>query len=349
MSDPSSVSLLEVFKTVPDLIKEVYGDLAKPGAIQAGKAIGSILKIPNILLGYIDYASDRQNIWKKKNLEIYREKVSRISIEKTCEVPPEIGVPIMEKLSYTSNEDIANLFTELLSKASTIDTISEAHPSYIQFISMLSPDEAKIIRYLGSKAKHKDFIPFVFFTINNTDHTGFIKVSKNLTGIELKIPLMFKDNISLYLDNLESLGILRNESGKHKQLDAHYELLYKIYPQLQLEKMKKLDLTGFEKIAEFSRGFYEVTQLGKSFIDCCTTKTINQLYIDLHFVGASMEHSLFKVGDTVRFKNNPHYNMSTIEWIISERELCIKNNGRLLLLFDDSVGDLEKIQLPKKN
>ncbi len=52
-----------------------------------------------------------------------------------------------------SNEELRNLYIELLAKASTKDLNENAHPSFINIINSLSPDEAILLKILN-KIKH---------------------------------------------------------------------------------------------------------------------------------------------------------------------------------------------------
>ena len=46
----------KVGEAVPEILKEVYGDLAKPGAQQAGKALGTIVGLGNTILWPVEPA-----------------------------------------------------------------------------------------------------------------------------------------------------------------------------------------------------------------------------------------------------------------------------------------------------
>lgn len=77
--------------------------------------------------------------------------------EERCEVHPEIGVPIMQTLHYTTNDYIAEMLTNLLSSASIISMAGNAHPAFVEIIKQMSPDEAKIVQYLKKCSE----IPYV--------------------------------------------------------------------------------------------------------------------------------------------------------------------------------------------
>ncbi len=106
MSD-SSLTLLKEAAQIPALLKEIYGDLAKPGVSQVGKALGSVLGLGNTILWPVTLLNERARIALEKNLEKYREQIKDIPNEELTEVPPELGVPIVEKLSYVTNEELS--------------------------------------------------------------------------------------------------------------------------------------------------------------------------------------------------------------------------------------------------
>jgi len=66
----------------------------------------------------------------ERNLDDYKKKLEAIPEEKICDVNPQIGTPIIEKLTYTTNEEIADLFTSFLTKASNTETVNQDHPSF---------------------------------------------------------------------------------------------------------------------------------------------------------------------------------------------------------------------------
>ena len=94
----------------------------------------------------------------EKRLKEYSDKLDAISEEKICKVNPQIGIPIIDKLTYVTDDDIADLFTTLLGKASSYNTINQAHPGFVQIIDKLSGDEAKIIKHLY---RNIGYIPFL--------------------------------------------------------------------------------------------------------------------------------------------------------------------------------------------
>src|SRR5690606_29925927 len=129
------------------------------------------------------------------------------------------------KLGYTTNDDIAEMFINLLAKASSSDTVNLAHPSFVQLIERLSVDEAKIITYLKTKA----FIPYVSYRLKRNSSSGFVETLKKATMIPFEVELIFPQNIKTYIDNLLSMGILFDEEGSYKVDENIYKPLFEKY------------------------------------------------------------------------------------------------------------------------
>ena len=98
--------LLNSLTRSPEILLEVYRDLAKPGVQQVGKALGTVLGLGNTILWPIHLINEKSRLALESNLERYRVKLEHVSQEDICSVAPEIGVPIAEKLSYVTNDTI---------------------------------------------------------------------------------------------------------------------------------------------------------------------------------------------------------------------------------------------------
>ncbi|MCL5990592.1 MAG: DUF4393 domain-containing protein, partial [Bacteroidetes bacterium] len=217
-----------VNKTPEEITKflmEIYEDLAQPGVRKVGLAIETILDLLNIGLIPIKSFSEKRKIIFLNNMNKYREKIENIDEEKICNIPPEIAVPVFDKLTYTENKNISDLFINLLQKASNSDTIKDVHPNYIKLIESLSPDEAKILCYLYDQ----ESIPFIRIKRKDLNGQAFIFFEEPLTGIEYLISLLFRENIDLYLTNLSSLGIIKRIDNLYKTNEELYVFLNDIY------------------------------------------------------------------------------------------------------------------------
>lgn len=206
----------EVIKTISEskeILKEVYTDLAKPGVAQAGKALGTIIGLGNTALSPITLMNEKASIRLKYNLEKYRQKLEDTPEEEICELPPEIGVPVVEKLSYITNEELSDKYTELLAKASKTKTSEQVHPSFANILDNLSPDEILLLNeFVGLTS-----IQYVEVRFALTNKNGFSILDPHFTEFNELQTLNYPANVNVYLNNLERLGILKNQGSIYMQ------------------------------------------------------------------------------------------------------------------------------------
>ena len=241
----------------------IYKDLAQPTVNAIGRTLGTVAELCPTLMLPIKLINEKTKIYFEKNIKDYAKKLEEIPEEKLRDVHPQIGVPILEKLLYTSNEEIANLFTNLLKNASNEDTIKYAHPSFIDMISWLSPDEARIIEYLSNHSE----ICYCNFRLNFVGKgNGFKTLIDHGTILTREINLNFPENIGAYLNNLIRIGVLSDENGLYKTDETEYSKICEYY---DLEKLKlQYPQPVYEKI-DIDKSFYKVTNFGKLFINAC--------------------------------------------------------------------------------
>jgi len=253
----------EIFKEVvksPGLLKEMYFDIVQPGAKQVGKALNTVVGLGNTVLLPLQLINEKSQAIFEKNTKKYQQKLNETPEEEICEVSPEIGVPIVEKFSYISNEELSNMYTELLASASKKDKVNTAHPSFVNIINNLSPDEAKVLKFL----KSNDRIPFYVVKLKYIDENkGYHTLNRMFFRMKCLADLTFPDNIHSYIDNLEGLALIKTSSTIFMVGENVYEPLEKLandsYKQYVTDdKLHKLEL---------DKGKMEVTPFGKLFME----------------------------------------------------------------------------------
>ena len=243
-----------------DLLKEIYGDFAKPSVQSVGKALGEVF---DIVFGGLSYYPKKGNILLKSNLEKYRKKLENVPVDNIITADPQIGVPIVEKLKYTKNDDISELFTTLLANASNSEKVESVHPAFISIIEQLAPDEAKIIEFL----KGKDFVAYC-------DIKGIVKENrfrtliKRATMIPFIVNLLYKDkeHVNTYIDNLIRLGILEDREGIYKIDYPEYDTILKYY---NYDELKNKYVPNSYASIDVNKSYLEVTSFGKMLISAC--------------------------------------------------------------------------------
>jgi len=296
---------MSLIKDTSKLVSQIYEDLAQPGVKQVGIALESVLGLSNTLLLPLRLINEKSNEIFKANMNKFRKKMEEIPNERINQVPPQLGLPIIERLTYISDEELSDLFINLLSTASDTDTFSLSHPSFVQLIDRLSIDEARILNYL----KGMEYIPYINFQLKKVGNTGYLNLKKHQTGIEKRIDLLNPQNINLYYDNLKSMGLIYSDDLSHKTLDELYfelETFYKSEIEF-IENNKEYD--GYLNKITIEKGYFEITDLGKKFIISCTKKLIDKgdithLYGKKWKLESEIDGEFFKKGLKIKHEKN---------------------------------------------
>ena len=286
-------------KNIP--LKELYKDLFKPGMKKAGEALETVLDGANLILLPLKLLNSKSRVYFQKNLNTYSDKLNNVTELNSTKVPQYVGLPIIDKLTYLDQNELAEAFINLLTKASFDETLKLVHPTYITILNNLSADEAKILfnfkntqripyidiyihRFVekfkkpdfmnkeGVKTKQQVLEMIEYGTQNKEDL--YIKSSGNLTGIEKHLDLIFPDNINIYIENLQQNGLISFEREKinREDLNTYDKLIDEDYKDLKKEAEKAIsefDNSQFKIELDIRKGYIEFTELGKGFIKAC--------------------------------------------------------------------------------
>jgi len=282
-------------------VDKLYEDLFQPGLKKAGQALETVIEFGMTILLPVKLVNEKINLRFKKHLIAYNKKLDAVDEKKICQVPENIGLPILDKFTFLSQEDLADAFTNLLAKASSFDTVNLVHPSFLSTLDCLCGDEARILKHF----KDSERIPVIDLYVDRSDekipkpdfynsqgaktrdqlmaqidyqfqdrNTVSIKAAWNLTGIEKFVQLDFPENIYIYIDNLTRQGIISFQRSQYAATDAHIYAAFEesIYVQ-EIERLKKWtsQLQSTDQKSEFriAKGFIEFTDYGKAFIKAC--------------------------------------------------------------------------------
>jgi len=241
------------------LAKEIYGDALKPGMTQVGRAIETVLGLGNTVLTPIAMVNDKVKHIREANLAKLEQRLGQIKSEKIIPIHPEIAVPVLRKLEYTQNENLAELFLNLLATAANIDTAHWAHPAFVNIISNLSPDEAKLLKFL----QENQILCHGNVRSNNKD-TSFSDFKVQTTILEFEDVIQFTSNSRIYISNLIGLGII-SEFAAPKENEQFGKI--EEYLRNEFERVSKLDkVLG----VHFRKGCFGLTEFGELFMRCCT-------------------------------------------------------------------------------
>ena len=254
--------IVDLVKATPNILGQIYGDLAQPSVKAIGKALGTVFEFSTSFLLPVKLLNEKFKLNFTKRLNEYKEKLEQIPDEKQCEVHPQIGTPIVEKLTYTTNDEIADLFTTLLANASNIDMVHTAHPSFVNMIERISPDEAILLKHMKGMKE----IQYCNFNGNLLEGRGFHVLADHVTMLDKEVELQYPKNINAYLANFISLGVLIDVPGKFKIDKTIYNAIREKY---NLKLMESLLVPAAYKSISVEEGYYRITDFGRLFIEAC--------------------------------------------------------------------------------
>ncbi len=250
-------SASELSKAIP-----IYQDVVQPSARQLGKSLETVSKTVNIALAPI-----KALVWGYDQIESFIstrvvEKLKNIPEENIITPEPQVAVPTVEALRYTGHdENLRELFANLLASAMNKTTSQNAHPSFVSIIKNLSSQEALLVKRF---CKEYSF-PLIDLRVKKND--GHITAMAHFSLFHKEAGI----NLSLVpanLDNLCRLGILEIPYGTFLTQDG-------IYNDLENDELIK---TVSEYITnelkteiKIDRKLIRLTMFGKDFIKYVVT------------------------------------------------------------------------------
>lgn len=259
--DKLAGGLGKAIETAPAL----YDDALKPTTQETGKLLGRIPRAINAALSGIDK-------WIL-NKEYNVEETKKLLSQKLENLPPEnivipdayVAVPAIQAISYSMNNDeLRNLYANLLAKSMSIDTKSIVHPAFVEIIKQMSPLDAMVLNHI----EEFNFIPIVNLGIKTTtSNTSKKNMTKNITDFSFSSDTML---ISVSIDNLQRLGLIEIPENKKLLNNTRYDSIYdgEHFKLARANLHKIADKDNGEKVV-ISKRYIRKTNLGKAFIKIC--------------------------------------------------------------------------------
>ncbi len=221
-----------------EVSKELYKDGGTPIVKPTGELVGLIPRaIKAAMLPLEKWIVNKEyNLSEtKKLLEVKLENIDPESIESP---EPHVAVPALEYISYClDNEELRDMYANLLANSMNSVMKNGVHPSFVEVIKQLSPDEAKILKEIYKRRT----IPSVDIKYMSGKGGG-ITIISNFSDIGEKAKCDEPLSICMYFDNLARLGLIECDSqssftdkSKYDEIRDHPEIIknLKISPSLK--------------------------------------------------------------------------------------------------------------------
>lgn len=248
----------------------VYQDVVQPAAKELGTALQTVAKTMHIALAPISVL-----VWGYGQLTDFLS--SRVA-EKLKDVPPEciatpkanVAGPALEALRYTGHEEsLREMYANLLAASMDIRTAQGAHPSFVEIIKQLTPDEARLLQLFTKPIP----LPLVTvrkeFKIETSTEWGGWNLLTNFSLLGWEAGCEHPELTPTYLNNLCRLGLVEIVTGQQYSVPNVYDKTenHHIIQELKVEfDSSNLDDKFTIKLV---RGLLRVSALGQLFIHTC--------------------------------------------------------------------------------
>jgi len=261
---PAAQAIEGIVKAVP-----VYQDVLQPAARQIGLGLETLTKTIHIALAPVSAL-----VWGYEKIGDFlssklTDKLKNVPAERIQTPSLLVAGPIVESLKFAANEEtLRDLYANLLATSIDSATAQNAHPGFVQIIKNMSPDEAKIIKYLITSGDQ----PLIDIKINVQSKGGFRILRRNFSHIGKNVGCDFNNLIPNYLDNLCRLGLLEIPAGRYIIAEGIYE---KLEEDQEITSIKQQILVEANAnpadglSVGFDRKKIELTDLGKQFCFAC--------------------------------------------------------------------------------
>ena len=252
---------------VEAIAQDVYTDLAKPAATATGEVIGLVPRaIKAALMPLEKWVAEREyNLAMTKKL--LEEKLKNIPPENIVQPDAYVAVPAIQYISYCmDNEELRNIYANLLANSMNKVVKNCIHPGYVEIIKQLSPDEAKILKYMYPDSK----IPTLGIKI--MDGANYIEIVRDFTTVMKLAECEITGESRPYIDNLVRLGLIEKSHGDSFADKKIYEPLKNDPHISNLEEFAEMwgEKIGYPTV-KYDEGFIELTEYGKGFCFVCLT------------------------------------------------------------------------------
>ncbi len=166
MADPGS-NVRDTAQAVQGIVEAVpvYQDAVQPAAQELGKGLETVAKTINVCLAplkAIIWGAGQFEDFLRKNVA---EKLSETPTEEIIEPKPHVAGPALEALRFTGYEEsLRDLYANLLAASMDSKTVSLAHPSFVEIIKQMTPDEARLMKYFSTE----ELLPLIRSHLINT-------------------------------------------------------------------------------------------------------------------------------------------------------------------------------------
>lgn len=257
----------------------LYQDVLQPALRdEVAPTLRGMVRVALAPLNSLIWGYDRIADWLQSRLEA---KLQDVPPERIVTPLPTIAGPAVENLRFAAEEPtLREMYATLLATAMDANTVHLAHPSFVEVIKQLTPDEAKIVGHFSRRAR----FPVVSIGAALGPGKGLLDVFRHLSLLPLEAGCINPAAGPVYLENLCRLGLATIPQGSYlRNQDLYAPLLshrvitssiaYIQDPEARgsapLLIPPRVALTSSYYKAHIDKQFLDISDFGREFAEAC--------------------------------------------------------------------------------
>ena len=126
-----------------ELAKEAYKDVVHPVAENTGKVLALLPQVVNAALLPVRKWILYRDAQYEAVEQLLAKKLESIPPSEIVSPKPHVAVPALNAIAYSmDSEELRNMYANLLASSMSKNMRENVHPSYVEIIKQLMPDEA---------------------------------------------------------------------------------------------------------------------------------------------------------------------------------------------------------------
>ena len=249
-----------------EIAKDAYKDVVHPAAESTGKVLALLPQAVNAALLPVRKWILYRDAQYEAVEQLLAKKLESVPPPQIVSPKPHVAVPALNAIAYSmDSEELRNMYANLLASSMTKNMQGNVHPSYVEIIKQLMPDEARIMQFMYA---YGNPIPAIVIREELGNNNGgvnrvpcFTQLYQFVKEIEIKDP----NRIAIYVDNLVRLQLLQIPDGRFLANETEYVA---IENDPFVSRIKNSPLPEGHTWA-ITRRYIEMTVLGRAFCEVC--------------------------------------------------------------------------------
>ena len=222
------------------LVTEVYVDVAKPSARRIGAALDTIFKIGLAPVSVLDFGYEQAKPWLVKRIA---DRMKATPVADRQEPAISMAARTIGAIVLNAAEpDLRDLYAELLLKAMDRRWAKSLHPSFVNVVEQICPDEARLLASLHNKRlMHPQQSSHLFSDSRSYWNEGIARhFTAHCAGIGIE-----GESAAVYFDNLQRLRLAEVLVEVEVRENDDYKALLEGGPRIENVEHRSFCLTDY--------------------------------------------------------------------------------------------------------